>query len=59
MLRVCFQMSPSYRSDTVFTPHVATAVCKVDAQVLRPDQITDIQLLDKVEGLGLAQLIQY
>ena len=42
---------------TVFTPNVATAVGKVDAQALRPDQVTNIQLLDKVEILGVAQFI--
>ena len=57
MLCVCFQVHATYRADTVFTPIVATAVCKVDAQALRPDQVTNIQLLDKVERLGLAQFI--
>ena len=57
MSSVCFQVHATYRADTVFTPIVATAVCKVDAQALRPDQVTNIQLLDKVERLGMAQFI--
>ena len=57
MSSVCFQVHTTYKTDTVFTPIVATAVCKVDAQALRPDQVTNIQLLDKVERLGLAQFI--